>query len=78
MKVEAPYQQTEEDITQTKWNAIRESRAIFLREADNLVAIALDKSEDPAPYRKYRQALRDIPQTYSNPDDVVWPDKPAT
>jgi hypothetical protein len=25
----------------------------------------------------YRQALRDITNTYSSPDDVVWPTKPA-
>jgi hypothetical protein len=24
----------------------------------------------------YRQALRDIPQTFSSPADVVWPTKP--
>ena len=24
----------------------------------------------------YRQALRDITETYSSPDDVVWPEKP--
>jgi len=25
----------------------------------------------------YVQDLADIPQTYSNPDDVVWPEKPS-
>ena len=24
----------------------------------------------------YRQALRDIPQDYDSPDEVVYPDKP--
>jgi len=24
----------------------------------------------------YRKKLRDIPTTYSNPDEVVWPQKP--
>lgn len=28
--------------------------------------------------RTYRQALRDITNTYQNLDDVVWPDKPAS
>ncbi|UJX33021.1 phage tail assembly chaperone (plasmid) [Vibrio parahaemolyticus] len=28
-------------------------------------------------FAEYRQALRDIPQTYSNPDDVAWPVKPT-
>lgn len=28
-------------------------------------------------WQPYRQALRDITETYSNMLDVVWPDKPA-
>jgi len=24
----------------------------------------------------YRQSLRDLPQTFANPEDVVWPTKP--
>ena len=28
------------------------------------------------PQLNYRQALRDITDTYSNLDDVVWPEKP--
>ena len=24
----------------------------------------------------YRQVLRDIPQTFSKPEEVVWPEKP--
>ena len=27
-------------------------------------------------YTSYRQALRDITNTYNNPRTVVWPDKP--
>jgi hypothetical protein len=26
--------------------------------------------------KAYRQALRDVPQTFANPEDVVWPTKP--
>lgn len=33
--------------------------------------------EKVAEFATYRQELRDIPQTYSNPDDVVWPEKPS-
>jgi len=25
----------------------------------------------------YRQSLRDVPQTFSSPADVVWPTKPV-
>lgn len=27
-------------------------------------------------FKAYRQMLKDIPQAYQNPDDVVWPEKP--
>lgn len=27
-------------------------------------------------WRDYRDAIRDIPTTYEDPDDVVWPTKP--
>ncbi|ANW25818.1 hypothetical protein BA953_16610 [Vibrio coralliilyticus] len=57
-------------------NLIRERRAPLLIEADYLVNVALDNNIDITPYRQYRQALRDITQTYTNLDDVVWPQKP--
>ena len=28
-------------------------------------------------WKPYRQALRDITETYSSPEDVVWPEKPV-
>lgn len=33
-------------------------------------------SEEQAAWTTYRQELRDIPQTYSDPADVVWPVEP--
>ena len=30
----------------------------------------------PAAWKTYRQALRDITDTYTSLDDVVWPEKP--
>lgn len=33
--------------------------------------------EKMAEFAVYRQALRDIPQSYMSPDDVVWPPKPS-
>lgn len=57
--------------------AIRERRSPLLIEADHLVNIALDNGVDIAPYRQYRQQLRDITQTYTTLKDVVWPQKPS-
>ncbi|WP_016799113.1 phage tail assembly chaperone [Vibrio cyclitrophicus] len=60
-----------------KWTPIRHVRKNKLSEADDLVNMAMDNGVDVAPFRQYRQALRDIPQTYTNPEDVVWPQKPS-
>ncbi len=32
---------------------------------------------DQTDWGDYRQALRDVPQTYDDAGDVVWPDAPA-
>ncbi|MEZ9047610.1 phage tail assembly chaperone [Vibrio cyclitrophicus] len=56
---------------------IREERNSLLSNADKKIEFSLDRGEDVTPFRQYRQALRDIPQTYSNPEDVVWPQKPS-
>lgn len=64
------------------WNStygesVKGVRKTLLKEADELVNTALDKGSDVVPFRHYRQALRDIPQTFTNPEDVVWPQKPS-
>ncbi len=56
---------------------IKQVRTRLMVEADHLVNTAQDNGIDETPFRQYRQALRDIPQTYSNPEDVVWPQKPS-
>lgn len=71
------FHQESELANQTKWDDIRFTRSRLLVEADNLVNQALDKGCDVTEIRHYRQSLRDIPQTYDNPDDVVWPEKPT-
>lgn len=56
---------------------VKQVRTRLMIEADHLVNTALDNGVDETPFRQYRQDLRDIPQTYSNPEDVVWPQKPS-
>ncbi|CAH7218076.1 hypothetical protein VCHA54P489_330047 [Vibrio chagasii] len=56
---------------------VRKAREQLFKEADDLINMALDLGKDASAFRQYRQALRDIPQTYSNPEDVVWPQKPS-
>lgn len=58
--------------------AIRMERNRLLKETDwTQIPDAVLTDEKKAEFTAYRQALRDIPQTYSNPDDVVWPIKPT-
>lgn len=61
-----------------KWIEIREKRDVLITETDwTQTGDAPISDEKKAEFAAYRQALRDIPQTYSNPDDVVWPEKPT-
>ncbi len=64
-------------VAETRWTEVRAIRDAKLKGADTLINIVTDMGADDAVYRQYRQALRDIPQTYSNPDEVIWPQKPS-
>lgn len=55
-------------------NALRAERDGKLKETDWWVLP--DRTPTQAQL-DYRQALRDITNTYSSPNDVVWPEKPA-
>lgn len=54
-------------------NALREQRDILLKETDWWASSDLTMTTAQT---NYRQALRDITNTYSSPADVVWPTKP--
>lgn len=60
---------------------VRELRASYLANSDwtQVTDCPLSDSEK-AEWRTYRQALRDLPQTYSSAtekSDIVWPTKPS-
>ena len=57
------------------WEQIRSRR-------NNLLALSdytqmADWPGDKEAWATYRQALRDLPQTYTNAADVIWPSKPG-
>lgn len=57
---------------------VRVRRAVLLTQTDwTQMPDAPLIDEKKAEFTAYRQVLRDIPQTYDNPDDVVWPQKPT-
>ncbi|WP_255199355.1 tail fiber assembly protein [Photobacterium damselae] len=61
-----------------KWNDIRSYRDRLVTESDwTQMPDAPLSVEKKAEFTAYRQALRDIPQTFDNPDDIIWPAKPT-
>jgi hypothetical protein len=66
-----------ENKTNEAWRKIRKQRNQLLKDSDYIMVsdapITAEKKEE---WETYRQSLRDIPQTFSNPDDVTYPDKP--
>lgn len=60
------------------WNDIRGQRAILLQRCDwTQVADADLTQPEKDAWAAYRQALRDIPETYPMPLEVVWPQPPG-
>lgn len=57
------------------WTEIRGKREMLLKESDWMAFPDVNHTNKEA-WLDYRQALRDIPQNFTNPEDVVWPQKP--
>jgi hypothetical protein len=57
------------------WDEIRSQRDLLLKETD-WVGLTDINLQNKQAWLDYRQALRDIPQNFTNPEDVVWPVKP--
>ena len=55
------------------WRRIRTQRAKLLAETDWMANSDVTMSADMT---AYRQTLRDLPQTYTDHKDVVWPTNP--
>ena len=64
-------------VNDEKWNAIRTLRDILIKKTDwtQVGDSALTVVEQDE-FTTYRQALRELPQSTNNPDDIVWPVKP--
>lgn len=56
------------------WDMIRGRRDGLLENCD--WTQLPDAPVDAAVWAAYRQALRDVPQNFASPLDVVWPEKP--
>lgn len=67
-------------MTARYWEDVRGKRDRLLRESD--IAVLPDRWEAMTPEERsawaaYRQALRDIPQSHSEPLDIDWPTPPT-
>ena len=74
-ELEAAWAEIADDIA---WLPVRDKRNGLLRKSDWTAVTDTALSEaDQTDWEDYRQALRDIPQTYSDdPENVVWPEAP--
>ena len=61
------------DILAGKWAAIRTQRDTLLAQSDWMASSDITMSD---PWTAYRKALRDLPASKSDPDDIVWPTAP--
>jgi hypothetical protein len=56
---------------------LRAKRDAMLAQCDWIVTKSLEAGQPtPSEWQTYRQALRDITNTYTSLDNVVWPTKP--
>tara|TARA_R110000765_G_scaffold38227_1_gene83940 strand:- start:363 stop:647 length:285 start_codon:yes stop_codon:yes gene_type:complete len=60
--------------TEQKWKRIRQDRNQLLKDTD--YAALSDSPAISDAMTAYRKALRDLPASESNPDDIVFPDRP--
>jgi len=61
------------DTLAGKWAAIRTQRDTLLAQSDWMASSDVTMSDT---WTAYRKALRDLPASKSDPDDIVWPTAP--
>lgn len=65
------------DEAPASWQEVRAQRDGLLTASDwTMLTDAPITTTAKTSWKAYRQALRDIPQTYDTPADVIWPDAP--
>ena len=63
------------DILTRKWEAIRSKRDALMSASD--WRSMPDSPTMSAAWKTYRAALRDLPASESDPDDITWPTEPS-
>jgi hypothetical protein len=63
------------DVLADKWTSIRSKRDKLMAESD--WRSMPDSPTMSSAWKTYRKALRDLPASESDPDDITWPDAPS-
>ena len=58
------------------WEDIRVKRDNLLKDSDWSAFPDANPKPSKESWLTYRQELRDLPSTFKNPEEVVWPEKP--
>ena len=66
-------EQLEVALYRANWDEVRKRRNALLEETDFYALSDVTMSDTMT---TYRQALRDLPASVENSEDVVWPEKP--
>ena len=74
VKVESTTTEEQTTLTTQKWIEIREIRNQILKDTDWRASSDLTLSDA---WKNYRQSLRDIPSTQSDPFNITWPTSPS-
>lgn len=73
-----PPRPTQAELDEYKLLKLRQERNRILAETDWVVTKYTERNEAvPTEWQTYRQALRDITNTYTSRDNVVWPTPPS-
>jgi len=65
-------------VSDSVWASVRDQRNSLIAASDwTQMPDSPLTAEQRAAWADYRQALRDIPELYDDPDSVVWPEEPA-
>lgn len=67
-------QPTAEEITARKWERVRAERNELLARTDWRASSDLTLTDA---WRDYREELRQVPQTQTDPDNITWPTEPS-
>tara|TARA_B100001093_G_C26594586_1_gene913094 strand:- start:296 stop:568 length:273 start_codon:yes stop_codon:yes gene_type:complete len=65
---------TDAEILASKWASVRAERNGKLAQTDWRAGSDLTLSDD---WKTYRQALRDLPSSQSDPDNITFPTEPS-